>query len=124
MGIIEGGKGIINTSKLNNDEPAAAATGEASREGVKLPLPLDLRKVNFALDVDAETDAIIEDLFTYHQWDRQQQDAGQRVRNALAQAVREIVECVPPCETRTVAIRKLIEARMDCNASITFKGRY
>jgi hypothetical protein len=34
-----------------------------------------------------------------------------------------IIETVPPSPDRSVAIRKLREARMDCNSAITFDGK-
>lgn len=66
----------------------------------------------------------IDDCFDYHPWDGVKADKGEKVRKALADAVRVIVENVPPSEDRTVAIRKLREARMDCNSAITHDGRY
>lgn len=48
---------------------------------------------------------------------------GSLVREALATAVKVIVETVPPGPDRTVAIRKVREARMDCNSAISFTGR-
>jgi hypothetical protein len=69
-------------------------------------------------------EASIEDAFEYHSWTDQMVVQGFRVRHALADAVKVIVENVPPSPDRTVAIRKLREARMDCNSAITFQGKY
>lgn len=66
----------------------------------------------------------IEDAFEYHPWDHAKQDKGVLVRQALATAVKVIVANVPPSPDRTVAIRKLREARMDCNSAITHNGKY
>ena len=41
-----------------------------------------------------------------------------------AHAVKIIVELVPPGPDRTVAIRKIREARMDANSALTFGGKY
>jgi hypothetical protein len=68
--------------------------------------------------------AAVEDAFEYHKWDEAKIAAGARVRKALADAVLQIIESVPPCPDRTVAIRKIREARMDCNSAITHGGKY
>lgn len=83
--------------------------------------PIDLNRATiFDLNVDTEVDQ----LFTYAPWDRDQTDAGTQVRVALADAFKTIIRCVPPCPDRTVALRKLREARMDANSAITHRGRY
>jgi hypothetical protein len=77
-----------------------------------------------ATELNDEVAAAIDDAFEYHQWDDAKIAAGARVRKALADAVKVIVADVPPGPDRTVAIRKIREARMDCNSSITHGGRY
>lgn len=69
-------------------------------------------------------DLEIDDMFQYHTWNQEKVDAGQLVRNALATAVKVIVANVPPSADRTTAIRKIREARMDCNSAITHDGKY
>lgn len=71
-----------------------------------------------------EVDARIDDMFEYHAWDENKMLDGKVVREALADAVRVIIDHVPPSEDRTAAIRKIREARMDCNSAITHDGRY
>lgn len=66
----------------------------------------------------------IDDMFEYHPWTPEQITKGTSVRRALAQAVRVIIDNVPPSPDRTVAIRKIREARMDCNSAITHQGKY
>jgi hypothetical protein len=68
-----------------------------------------------ARDIDAA--------FDYQPWNEEQKAAGKAVREALAAAFKVIVREVPPGPDRTVALRKLREARMDCNSAITFGGR-
>lgn len=80
--------------------------------------------LNRAEIVSPEVSAAVDDLFEYHQWDDAQKAQGQTVREALAFAVKAIIGNVPPCPTRTVAIRKIVEARMDCNNAITHRGKY
>ena len=73
---------------------------------------------------EGATGVLIDYIFTFAPWDEDQIERGQAVREALARATKVIVDNVEPGPTRTVAIRKLIEARMDCNMAITFRGRY
>ena len=66
----------------------------------------------------------IYDMFKYHPWDQTQQRLGEIVREALASAVKVIVGHVPAGPDRSAAIRKIREARMDCNSAITHGGKY
>lgn len=70
-----------------------------------------------AIALNPDVLAAIEDLFEYHEWNDSKRAAGAKVREALKEAVRVIIANVPPCADRTVALRKISEARMDsCNA--------
>lgn len=71
-----------------------------------------------------EVSGQIDDAFDYHPWDAEQTANGAIVRSVLANAVKAIIDHVPPCPDRTVAIRKIREARMDCNSAIAHKGKY
>lgn len=82
------------------------------------------RDVNRADKVTPQIDATIADMFEYHAWDQEMTERGTRVRAALAAAVAVIVDNVPAGPDRSVAIRKIREARMDCNSAITHEGRY
>ena len=77
-----------------------------------------------ATELTPEVDKAIDDAFEYHPWNEEQKEAGARVRRALALAVKEIIIDVPPGPDRTVAIRKIREARMDANSAITHGGKY
>lgn len=66
----------------------------------------------------------IDDIFEYHKWDDIMIEKGRRVREILGEAFAQIIENVPPCPDRTVALRKIREARMDCNSAITHNGKY
>lgn len=66
----------------------------------------------------------VEDAFVYHPWDHHQVEVGNIVREALVAAVKAILRVVPQGPDRSAAIRKLREARMDCNSAITHYGRY
>ena len=62
--------------------------------------------------------------FQYQPWSADQQAAGEQVRNALVEAARIILTCVPETPLRTRALNNLVDARMLANAAITFKGRF
>lgn len=66
----------------------------------------------------------VEDAFEYHKWTNDQILNGAEVRQALVYAVRTILRVVPSGPDRSVAIRKIREAWMDCNSAITHEGRY
>jgi len=70
------------------------------------------------------TEEEVADIMDYHKWSDDQIKCGQGVREAIGKALKTIIELVPPCPDRTVAIRKLREARMDANSAITHNGRY
>lgn len=80
--------------------------------------------LNRQTELTAEVEAAVEDMFVYHPWDDAKVTKGKAVREALAAAVRVIIANVPPGPDRTVAIRKIREARMDANSAITHNGRY
>jgi len=68
--------------------------------------------------------ANVEDAFQYHPWSLHQEEAGDQVREALVMAAKVILRVVPPGPDRSVALRKLREARMDSNSAITHGGRF
>ena len=70
------------------------------------------------------SDAEVSDIFDYHPWSEEKIEAGKRVRTARGHAFKVIIENVPPGPDRTVALRKLREARMDANSGLTHGGRY
>ena len=83
-------------------------------------------KVNLqgASGISIEITDTIKDMLTYHIWNPEQISQGTEVKEAFAQALRTIIQCVPPSADRSCAIRKLREARMDCNSAITHEGKY
>lgn len=72
----------------------------------------------------AEIEKLVDDMFDYHPWNEEQIQQSKAVLETLKVAVLAIVVNVPPSPDRTVAIRKLREARMDCNSAITHGGKY
>ena len=87
---------------------------------------VDVRGVDLsrATEDTPEVREKIADMFDYHPWNSAQVENGARVREALAEAYAVIIANVPPGPDRSVAIRKLREARMDANSAITHLGRY
>jgi hypothetical protein len=77
-----------------------------------------------ATELTPGASAAVDDMFQCHKWNEVQVRAGTEVRTALAQAVKVIIADVPPGPDRTVAIRKIREARTDANSAITHGGRY
>ena len=80
--------------------------------------------LNRATEVNAEVEKAIINVFEYHPWDARKREEGKLVRDALAIAFAVIIRRVPPCPDRSAALRKLREARMDCNSAITHDGKY
>jgi len=71
---------------------------------------------------DRLTPAIEEEIvrqFSPQIWNDEQQIRGGLVRDALIKATGVIIANVPPGPDRTVALRKLREARMDCSVAIS-----
>lgn len=69
------------------------------------------------------SDEELKDVMNYHPWDEAKIEKGNKVREALGNALRVIIENVPPSPDRSAAIRKLRDARMDCNSAITHDGK-
>lgn len=80
--------------------------------------------LNRATVLTPEVLAAVDDCFDYHPWSEEQKEQGALVREALADAVKLIISTVPAGPDRSTAIRKIREARMDCNSAITHKGEY
>jgi hypothetical protein len=77
-----------------------------------------------ATELTPEVLAEIDSAFEYLPWDSEKIAQGAAVRMALAHAVKSIIVNVPPSPDRSAAIRKIREARMDCNSAITHDGKY
>ncbi len=71
-----------------------------------------------------EAMAEVHQMFEYHPWNDQQNAAGKVVRESLEKAACAIISVVPPGPDRSVALRKIREARMDANSAITHNGKY
>lgn len=80
--------------------------------------------IQTAIAATPEIRELVEDMFAYHAWTKEQTEAGTLVRKALADATLVIIQNVPPSADRSTAIRKLREARMDANSAITHGGKY
>jgi hypothetical protein len=80
--------------------------------------------LNRATEASEEVKETLANQFEYHPWDSEKIAKGKRVREALENASLVIIENVPPSPDRSVALRKLREARMDANSAITHDGKY
>lgn len=91
-----------------------------------LDTPIGKQPVDFtrARGLTPDVAAAIDAAFEYQPWDAAKTANGVAVRQILAEAVKVIVERVPPCPDRSAAIRKIREARMDANSAITHDGRF
>lgn len=77
--------------------------------------------LNHATDI---TEDQLQDVMDFHPWGDDQVEKGVKVREVLSDALDAIIKLVPPGPDRSAAIRKLREARMDCNSAITHGGFY
>jgi hypothetical protein len=102
-------------------ECANRDVGQTASPALGRPPRVDM---NRAPVVTLEVEAAVNDAFEYHRWSPEMIEAGKRVRAALVLAVLQIIRDVPPGPDRTVAIRKIREARMDANSAITHGGKY
>ncbi|MCI0561300.1 MAG: hypothetical protein MN733_22670 [Nitrososphaera sp.] len=75
-------------------------------------------------EVNIEIAEEVDQMFEYHPWYNEQILEGVYVHSALAEAIEAILQHVPPCPDRSAALRKIREARMDCNSAIAHKGKY
>lgn len=80
--------------------------------------------INRTTGISEEINSIVADMFKYHLCSEEQVQLGQEVRAILEAAVIVIIKNVPSCPDRIVAIRKIREARMDCNSAIIHGGKY
>lgn len=70
------------------------------------------------------TDEEIEFLFTYHPPTPEQARRYEVVNQAFQRCAKDIVDLMPDGPGKTVAMRKLGEARMSVNMAIALEGRF
>lgn len=83
-----------------------------------------IHDITKATSLTPEIEKEIEQMFEYQSWNDAQISKGKIIQSYLIAAVKVIIENVPSCPDRSTAIRKLREARMDCNSAITHNGAY
>ena len=66
----------------------------------------------------------VDDVMRYRPWTQFQAEQGDQVREALTLAAKTILRNCPPGRFRSVALRAIIDARMNANAAISFNGRF
>lgn len=70
------------------------------------------------------TDQQLEDIFSYHAPTPDQLPKYEAVNKAFLECAKVVNEIAPDGAGKTVAIRKLSDARMACNASVALEGRF
>jgi len=65
----------------------------------------------------------INEAFEYHAPNEEQRKLYNELRPKFKQLALDILELVPASATRTVALRKLWECSMTCNAAIATEGK-
>lgn len=66
----------------------------------------------------------IAEIFTYHAPTVTQQKIYQQINQAFVRCASEVATLLPDGPGKTVAIRKLADARMACNAAVALEGRF
>jgi hypothetical protein len=66
----------------------------------------------------------IDELFTYHPPDADQQVTYEKLRGAARDFAVALIELTPPSADQSAALRKLRECVMTANAAIALKGKY
>ena len=66
----------------------------------------------------------IKDIFTYHAPTPEQREIYEQINAAFVACAVVIEPLLPEGPGKTVAIRKLAEARMQANASVSLEGRF
>lgn len=66
----------------------------------------------------------IKDIFSYHPPTPEQREVYERINAAFIACAEAIEPLLPEGPGKTVAIRKLSEARMQANASVALEGRF
>lgn len=70
------------------------------------------------------TDEQLKDIFTYHAPTEEQRAKYEQINAAFLECAKVVNVFTPEGPGKTVAIRKLAEARMQANASIALEGRF
>jgi hypothetical protein len=70
------------------------------------------------------TNEQIREIFSYHPPTPEQREIYEKINAAFIQCAGAIEPLMPEGPGKTVAIRKLAEARMQANASVALEGRF
>lgn len=84
----------------------------------------DFRAIPCAGELPPAIDEEVDRLFAYQPWNSDQTARGVQVRESLADAFKALLVNVPPCATRTIALRHILDARLQANSAITWDGAY
>lgn len=80
-------------------------------------MALDLNRQD---ELSEAADAILVDMFTHKKWSPEENEKSENVRAALLAAARVLIQEVPPCPDRTVALRELRSCLMNADNAIMF----
>ena len=69
-------------------------------------------------------DAEIEDLFSYHPPTPEQRGTYEEINAAFVECAKKIAPLLPGGPGKTVAVRKLSDARMSANAAVALNGKF
>lgn len=70
------------------------------------------------------TDPEIEDIFSYHAPGPEQRETYEQINAAFVECAKTIAPLLPAGPGKTVAIRKLSDARMAANAAVALDGKF
>ncbi len=70
------------------------------------------------------TDPEIEDIFSYHAPTPEQRGIYEQINAAFQEAAKKIAPLLPAGPGKTVAIRRLSDARMAANAAVALEGKF
>ena len=70
------------------------------------------------------TDNQLKDIFTYHPPTPEQREIYEKINAAFLECAQVVNAVTPEGPGKTVAIRKLSDARMQANASVALEGRF
>lgn len=106
----------------NTSELGMCKMCDSNGEWEKKEVMFDINRMT-AKDLTEDGIQHIDELFEYQPATTNQVDRMMQVRLILAEAVKVIIRNVPPCADRSVALRKIREARMDANQAIVHSGK-
>lgn len=66
----------------------------------------------------------INEIFSYHAPTENERATYEAINKAFIECANKVIPLLPDGPGKTVAVRKLAEARMNCNSSVALKGEF